>query len=169
MAATQGFIFYKNGQRNLKICAILLLRATERTKMLTNAQVDSYISKIPKDVLGEERRAASATITGFAHDKSIAEIASYYSISRDSVIKWMEFFNLSTTSEAKRKRSSKSSSLTAYVQSNVGKEVTPKSVAEELGISLPTFYNFYNANRQYFKKIKRGIFEILDPQAERSK
>jgi hypothetical protein len=36
-------------------------------------------------------------------------------------------------------------------------------------MSLPTFYNFYNANMGYFKKVKRGSFEILDPRQERAK
>jgi hypothetical protein len=40
---------------------------------------------------------------------------------------------------------------------------------EELGITLPTFYNFFNNNRAYFKKVGRGKFEILNPEEERRK
>jgi hypothetical protein len=40
-------------------------------------------------------------------------------------------------------------------------------LATDVQISLPTFYNFYNANRGYFKKVKRGHFEILNPKEER--
>jgi predicted DNA-binding transcriptional regulator AlpA len=44
-----------------------------------------------------------------------------------------------------------------------------RCVVDASGISMPTFYNFYNANRGYFKKVKRGQFEIIDPNAEREK
>jgi hypothetical protein len=82
----------------------------------------------------------------------------------------MDYFEFtSQKQEATAKRSSKSKKIESYLKDNVGKTVTPKQVAEEVGMSLPTFYNFYNANRSYFKKVKRGEFEILDPKAERSK
>jgi hypothetical protein len=42
-------------------------------------------------------------------------------------------------------------------------------MAEEVGMSLPTFYNFYNANVGYFKKVQRGSFQILNPKEERAK
>jgi hypothetical protein len=41
-------------------------------------------------------------------------------------------------------------------------------LATDVQISLPTFYNFYNANRSSFKKVKRGHFEIIDPKVERA-
>jgi transposase len=138
--------------------------------MLTRAQIDSYVKEVPENIDADERRAAYATITGFGEDKSVAEIAQYYSLTRDIVIKWMDYFEFtSQKQEAAAKRSSKSKKIESYLKDNVGKTVTPKQVAEEVGMSLPTFYNFYNANRSYFKKVKRGEFEILDPKAERSK
>jgi len=138
--------------------------------MLTRAQIDSYVKEVPENIDADERRAAYATITGFGEDKSVAEIAQYYSLTRDVVIKWMDYFEFTTQKlEATAKRSSKSKKIESYLKDNVGKTVTPKQVAEEVGMSLPTFYNFYNANRSYFKKVKRGEFEILDPKAERSK
>lgn len=138
--------------------------------MLTRAQIDSYVNSVPEDVDAEEKRAAYATITGYGDDKSVAEIAQYYSISRESVLKWMEYFNFDgKVATIKGRRSSKTKMIESYLSSNIGKIVTPKEIADEVGMSLPTFYNFYNANRSYFKKVKRGEFEILDPKAERSK
>lgn len=138
--------------------------------MLTRAQIDSYVKEVPTDIEADDKRAAYATITGYGEDKSVAEIAQYYSISRDTVLKWMNYFNFSNDkTNSKGKRSSKTKMIESYLSSNVGKTVTPKQVAEEVGMSLPTFYNFYNANRSYFKKVKRGEFEILDPKAERNK
>jgi hypothetical protein len=82
----------------------------------------------------------------------------------------MNYFKFNTVrSENVGKRSSKTKKIENYLKENTGKIVTPKQVAEDVGMSLPTFYNFYNANMGYFKKVKRGSFEILDPRQERAK
>lgn len=138
--------------------------------MLTRAQIENYVQEIPKEIDAEDRRAAYATITGFAEDKSIKEIQSYYSLSPEMVNRWMDYFKFTAErSERAGKRTSKTKKIESYLKDNVGKTVTPKQVAEEVGMSLPTFYNFYNANTGYFKKIQRGSFEILDPKQERAK
>ena len=64
-------------------------------------------------------------------------------------------------------RKSKQDNIVNFLNGNVGKVVTPVQLATDVQISLPTFYNFYNANRGYFKKVKRGHFEILNPKEER--
>lgn len=138
--------------------------------MLTRAQIENYVQEIPKEIDAEDRRAAYATITGFAEDKSIKEIQSYYSLSPEMVNRWMDYFKFTAErSERVGKRTSKTKKIESYLKDNVGKTVTPKQVAEEVGMSLPTFYNFYNANTGYFKKVQRGSFEILDPKQERAK
>ena len=136
--------------------------------MLTPQQEKTLINMIPQDTAGEYRRAAYAVITGIKEDKSANQIASYYSITNDLVTKWYDFFALDKEESTTRGRKSrKGKDLTVYVKSNLGKTVTPKMVSEDLGISLPTFYNFYNANRGYFKKVKRGEFEIISPEEQR--
>jgi hypothetical protein len=138
--------------------------------MLTRAQIETYVKEIPEAIDPEDLRAAYATITGFAEDKSIKEIQSYYSLSSEKVDQWMNYFKFNTVrSENVGKRSSKTKKIENYLKENTGKIVTPKQVAEDVGMSLPTFYNFYNANMGYFKKVKRGSFEILDPRQERAK
>lgn len=138
--------------------------------MLTRAQIEQYIKEIPSDTDPDERRAAYATITGYSEDKSINEIVSYYSLNKDSVIKWMSHFDFaSTKSDKSGRRTSKTKMIEEYLAKNVGAVVNFTKVAEELNISTPTVYNFYNANRAYFKKVSRGNFEILDPKAERTK
>lgn len=137
--------------------------------MLNSQQEKKFIGMIPADITGEDRRAAYAVITGLREDKTAAQICAYYSVSKDLVQKWYEFFAISDIpAQAKGRRGRKGKDLTGYVKSNIGKTVTPKEVVEALGISLPTFYNFYNANRGYFKKIKRGEFEIINPDEQRS-
>ncbi|MEY3376896.1 MAG: hypothetical protein RL463_1206 [Bacteroidota bacterium] len=132
--------------------------------MLTHQAAENIIKTIPAEVGGEDRRAAYATVTGVKDGKSVKEISHYYSVDIDLVNKWIEFFNLDNTTVKKDvKRGRKSKDLISYVKSNIGKTVTPKDVANELGISLPTFYNFLNANRGFFKKVKRGEFQIINP------
>jgi hypothetical protein len=124
---------------------------------------------IPSDSAGEDRRAAYSVIAGIKDDKNMKQIATYYSVSDELVLKWYNFFSLEDRSvSTKGRRGRKGKDLTNYVKTNFGKTITPKLVVEELGISLPTFYNFYNANRGFFKKVKRGEFQIVDPSAERS-
>lgn len=137
--------------------------------MLTKQQEENLIKMIPQETTGEERRVAYAVITGVREDKTPNQIASYYSANIDIVAKWYDFFGLKSGSgEIKAKRGRKGKDLNGFIKSNTGRIVTPKTVAEELGISLPTFYNYYNANRHLFKKVKRGEFEILNPEKERN-
>ena len=132
--------------------------------MLSKVEENKYISNIPSEVTGEDRRAAYAVISGYRDDKSPEQIASYYTVSIDAVVKWYEFFGFGKVSESgRKKRGRKTKDISGYIKSNIGKIVTPKSISEELEISLPTFYNFYNSNRHMFKKVRRGEFEIINP------
>ena len=136
--------------------------------MLNAQQEKTLIAMIPADSVGEDRRAAYSVIAGVKDDKSIPQIVIYYAISEELALKWHKFFSFEDSlALSKNRRGRKGKDLTGYVKSNIGKTVTPKQVVEELGISLPTFYNFYNANRGFFKKVKRGEFEIVNPAQER--
>lgn len=138
--------------------------------MLTKEQEKNLISKIPSGTVGEELRAAYCVITGLREDKNPNQVASYYTVSIDLVEKWFSYFEVNVPeSSEKRTRGRKGKDMTGYLKNNIGKIVTPKMVVDELGISLPTFYNYYNANRHLFKKVKRGEFQIVDPNEERSK
>lgn len=134
--------------------------------MITENQEKNLLASIPEDTEGEDRRAAYAVITGMKESKNKEQIAGYYSIEMSLVEKWINHFGLSSSAKEKTagKRGRKGKDLASYVKSNSGRVVTPKLVAEEVGISLPTFYNFYNANRNLFKKVKRGEFEIVSGQ-----
>ena len=137
--------------------------------MLNAQQEKLLISMIPAGTTGEDLRAAYSVITGVKDEKNLSQIIVYYSVSNELASKWYNFFSFDKVSSgSKNRRGRKGKDLTGYVKSNVGKVVTPKTVVEELGISLPTFYNFYNANRGFFRKVKRGEFQIVDPNLERS-
>ena len=136
--------------------------------MISQSTVEKLTKQIPMEATGEDRRAAYCVLGGIRDGKSAREITRYYSVELSLVEKWMNFFNIeSDSSTAKAKRGRKGKDLNNYIKSNIGRTVTPKTVSEELGISLPTFYNFYNANRGFFKKIKRGEFQIINPDEAR--
>lgn len=137
--------------------------------MLTRTQIDQCISRIPEKTGSDERRAAYSVITGFAEGKSVSEIASYYSLTEEVISYWMSYFDFqSSKKKGNGKRSSKTIVIEKHLAENVGKRVNFADLAKELSISVPTVYNFYNANRSYFKKIGRGNFEIIDPKILRA-
>jgi hypothetical protein len=138
--------------------------------MLTRNQIDQYVKEVPSTANAEERRSAYCVITGFGDGKTASEISQYYSIEKDVISYWMNHFSFDDIkSESSGKRSGKTKKIEEYLKTNVGKIITPKQMAEEIDMSLPTFYNYYNSNRSYFKKVQRGKFEIVDPKVERMK
>lgn len=137
--------------------------------MFSIQTAEAFMRKIPAEINGEERRVAYATITGCRDGKTPAQIAAYYSVNVNDVEKWIDRLGINThTDSSKPRKSRKKGVLFSYVSNNIGKTVTPKEVADEIGISLPTFYNFYNANRGFFKKVRRGEFEIINPDDVRA-
>jgi hypothetical protein len=100
---------------------------------------------------------------------SVSETAKFYGVPSDFVKEVWEKHGLMSTNSvsSEGKRSRKSGVIEAYLKENIGKTITPQDLVSATGISMPTFYNYYNANRGFFKKIKRGQFEIVDPNKER--
>lgn len=135
--------------------------------MLTPKQEDELTDRIPEDTDAINRRAAYCVINGYKYGKSVQQMASYYSVDIEMINKWYKFFNFSSTSTptTAKKRGRKSKDLKSYIVSNSGRTMSAKDAAKEIGVSLPTFYNFYKANSQYFVKTKRGEFTIVDPMS----
>ena len=116
----------------------------------------------------DNHREAASVIYGHYKEWSPARTAKYYNISEESYEKYADMFNFKERMVKQMTgRKSKQDNIVNFLNGNVGKVVTPVQLATDVQISLPTFYNFYNANRGYFKKVKRGHFEILNPKEER--
>ena len=116
----------------------------------------------------DHHREAASVIYGHYKEWSPAKTAKYYNISEESYEKYADMFNFKERMVKQMTgRKSKQDNIVNFLNGNVGKVVTPVQLATDVQISLPTFYNFYNANRGYFKKVKRGHFEILNPKEER--
>jgi len=133
--------------------------------MITEKEIKSILDKTPS----ESYREVAAALTGAKNQMSVSETAKFYSVTPSFVKEvWEKHGLLSTNAvSSEGKRSRKSGVIEAYLKENTGKTITPQDLVSATGISMPTFYNYYNANRGFFKKIKRGQFEIVDPNKER--
>jgi len=116
-----------------------------------------------------EREVASV-FYGYHKGWNLPKIVKYYSVPTDIAKEvWNKLGFDKQGGEVKVTRTrSKQETIVGFLKTNVGKVVTPAEVSQNLNISLPTFYNFYNANRHFFRKVKRGTFEILNPDVERA-
>lgn len=130
---------------------------------------DIAMNKLGKLESGVERIAASV-FYGYYKGWNLQKIIKYYSLPKEAAKEFWQRFNfLEKGGEEKVTRTrSKQDSIVGFLKTNVGKVVTPAEVSKDINISLPTFYNFYNSNRHYFKKVQRGKFEILNPEVERA-
>ena len=69
--------------------------------------------------------------------------------------------------EPKVKRSDKYDIVYKWLDENPGKQLTTQELCEITEMSYPTTLKFIDNNPHYFRKIKRGQYEVRNPQAER--
>jgi len=114
-------------------------------------------------------RTASAVIYGYYKGWNLSKTVKYYNLEENIAINFWKKFNFKIKEGGKTmsRTKTKQNNIVSYLEKNVGQVVTPAKVSTDVSISLPTFYNFYNANRQFFKKVKRGQFEIVNPKEQR--
>lgn len=136
--------------------------------MLKQIEVEKLIASVPRSSTPEDHRAAASVAIGARDDKSLADIIKYYGINKELAVKWWTFFGFDDGAKLeKKKRGSKSSTLESFINLNIGQTVSSADIIEKCEISTPTFYNFLNANRGFFRKVSRGMYMILDPNQER--
>lgn len=88
----------------------------------------------------------------------------------DGLYWWNHFgFNEEMSKTTKKKSKNKSADIFNYLKSKAGQEITVKQFTEECSISSPTAYKFINENIGWFKKVKRGVYEVVDADEERRK
>lgn len=121
------------------------------------------IPKQLKEKLAERDRARMCAITNPSW--SVKELVSYYSIDQRVAA---EIFGVDQVEpEKKVKRSDKYDAIFSWCQDNVFAQVSPNEIAELGEISYPTALKLVNDRPDIFRKIKRGLFEIRDPKADR--
>lgn len=133
-------------------------------------RIDSLVKSIPAGTTGEDYRAACSVITGTLNGRSLNETVKYYSLDQLSAGYWWKHFNFGETpTKERRKRGSKTASLESFIKNNFNKTFSSTDILKECNITAPTFYNFLNKNRGFFKKVGRGKYLIVDMDSERNK
>jgi hypothetical protein len=141
----------------------------ENNDFIKTPEFDSIFNRLISQVPVDNHREAASVIYGNYKNWTSSKTIKHYNLSEDSYNEYAELFGFKERGEnTMAGRKSKQDTIVSFLTSNVGKVVTPVEVASGVEISLPTFYNFYNANRGYFRKVKRGHFEIIDPKQERA-
>lgn len=127
------------------------------------------MSTIKSSLNPATERTASAVIYGYYKGWNLSKTVKYYNLEENIATNfWKEFnFKIKEGGKTMSRTKTKQNNIVSYLEKNVGQIVTPTKVSTDVSISLPTFYNFYNANRQFFKKVKRGQFEIINPKEQR--
>lgn len=67
------------------------------------------------------------------------------------------------------KRVEKYQSIIDWTQEHLYEQVTPQDIMDIGDISYPTALKFIGDRPDIFRKIKRGLYELRDPQADRAK
>jgi hypothetical protein len=68
---------------------------------------------------------------------------------------------------SKQSRSDKHKSIYEWLDANTGSTIATQEFADISELSYPTALKFIENNPQYFRKLKRGQYEIRNPKADR--
>jgi hypothetical protein len=95
---------------------------------------------------------------------TIKELVAYYAIDRKVA---QELWGDDATPEVKARKVKPADALMTYARTNLFAHITSKQVCEIADCSLPTALRLLDARPDVFRKIKRGTWEVRDPQADR--
>lgn len=131
---------------------------------------NQLMNTVEQPLDSDNERTASSVIYSYYKNWNLHKAIKYYSLDPELAEKYWNHFNfkLKEGGQTMSRPKTKQNNIVSYLEKNVGEVVTPAKVSTDVSISLPTFYNFYNTNRQFFKKVKRGQFEIVNPESERN-
>lgn len=85
----------------------------------------------------------------------------------ETIIKEMEIDSANGT--IKKKRVDKAKTVTSWLKENVGAQITGQQLAEIGEFSYTHAMKMISDNVGIFSKIKRGLYEVRDPEAERAR
>lgn len=115
---------------------------------------------------GERQRIQLCRTT--SPEMTVRELCHYYMINRDHAA---EVLGEHTEPEAsvgvRKRRIDKHKAGEQYALAHVFEEVTAQLLADAIGVSLPTAYKVIEDRPDYFRKIKRGVWECRDANADR--
>ena len=102
-------------------------------------------------------------------EMTIRELCHYYMINRDHAAEVLrvEAPQIAATTATRKRRIDKHKAGEQYALAHVFEEVTAQQLADTIGVSLPTGYKVIDDRPDYFRKIKRGVWECRDANADR--
>jgi predicted transcriptional regulator len=113
-------------------------------------------------------RAGYCVAIGYFNEKSLKEICAYYQVSEEDALYWWEYFGFDKNkAQPERKRRTKQNDIFTYLKDHVDEEITVKKLSEDCNISNPTAYKFLGDNAGWFKKVKRGVYQVVNAEEER--
>lgn len=133
----------------------------ERLIKIVNAQHSSENS--------EKTRAGASVVVGYRDEKSLKQIIGHYQIKEEDAQYWWDFFGFATGKLETKTKTRKKNHIFEYLKENAGSQISVKDLCENCSISQPTAYKFINDNIGWFKKVKRGLYQIIDADEERKK
>lgn len=143
------------------------IEANQQYKDTLNRLLEEHGSwnAIPRDAWREasEINRLHHTINAF-EGKITLQILSQYMFPESIIAKVNPDFS---GFEPKQKRSDKYVKAQDWLDANPGATVTTAEFAEIAELSYTTVLKFIENNPHYFRKVKRGTYEIRDPKAER--
>lgn len=95
---------------------------------------------------------------------TIKELVAYYSIDRKVA---EELWGHDAQPTVKARKQKPADALMQFARTNLFAHITSKQVCELCECSLPTALRLLDARPDVFRKIKRGVWEVRDPQADR--
>jgi hypothetical protein len=120
---------------------------------------------IPRDAWREASEINRLHHTVNAHDGKVnAQILSQYMFSESIIAKVNPDFS---GFEPKQKRADKYVKAYDWLEANPGATVTTAELADISELSYTTVLKFIDNNPQFFRKVKRGTYQVRDPKAER--
>lgn len=147
--------------------ALTLEQANQQYKDTINALLAKYGSAT--DIPHEQWREASETLrlhcTIISNDGQVTrELLARNMFSESIISKVNPDF---TGFQPKAKRSAKYQSAYEWLDDNAEKTLTTQELADILEMSYPTALKFIENNPHYFRKVKRGEYQIRNPKVER--
>ena len=143
------------------------IEANEQYKETINSLLTTYktATNIPRDLWNEASETLRLHQTVNALDGRITrQILSQYMFPEVIIRKVDPDFS---GFEPKVRRSEKYKAVYEWLDSNPGAVITTNQLCEVTEMSYPTTLKFIENNPQYFRKIKRGEYEVRNPEAER--
>ena len=98
---------------------------------------------------------------------TVRELCHYYMIHPQHAAELLGEPTEAITATPRKRRIDKHKAGEQYAVAHVFEEVTAQQLADTIGVSLPTAYKVINDRPDYFRKIKRGVWECRDANADR--